>query len=454
MAIRQVTVPWVRGYDFGVGADLASGSPMGMVVAGGATPVDNAQGATVNIQIQRIQSTEELEQALGIDVEASYGCAAFGAGVSGRFSFARKAKVQASSLFLSISVQVELAFLSIDDPVLTAPAAESINLPDNFAARYGNMFVRGIGRGGLFVGVLRIDTNSSAESTDITAKLGGSYALFSGEAETKFREVQQQYRNEVFVQMYHEGGPTDLRIADPGDPLQLLTNANLFLQSFQTNPDQVARPYFVTLAPVVIARGPLPLNAAEIEHAQDVLIYCAKRRSALLDQMNLLDYINDNPSQYADGDTASRDAVRRAIQDLQTDLDLIAACASAAINNPAKAKMPAEFAADRGTTFPKASLPDPLPAAKAGQNMVAVPDFRGCATQAACRELAERSGLRLAYEYQGKEFADFRVLDFRPPKGTMQPAGSIITISCPPSRRSMQMNITRVWGTRIADFGR
>lgn len=93
MAIGQVTVPYVRGYDFGVGADLATGSPMGKVVNAAASPVDEAGGATVNFQVQRIQSTEELEQALGIDAEASYGCGAFGAGISARFSFAKKAKI-------------------------------------------------------------------------------------------------------------------------------------------------------------------------------------------------------------------------------------------------------------------------------------------------------------------------------------------------------------------------
>jgi len=48
--------------------------------------------------VQRIHSTAELEQALKIDAEASFGCAAFGAEVSARFGFARSSKVQSSSL--------------------------------------------------------------------------------------------------------------------------------------------------------------------------------------------------------------------------------------------------------------------------------------------------------------------------------------------------------------------
>src|SRR5688572_28191018 len=110
MALRQVLVPWVRGYDVGVGADLASGSPMGLAVRGAASAVAGAGGDIVNITIQRIQATDELESALGIDVEASYGSAAFGAGASARFGFAKQSKVQVSSLFMAVSVLVELEF--------------------------------------------------------------------------------------------------------------------------------------------------------------------------------------------------------------------------------------------------------------------------------------------------------------------------------------------------------
>lgn len=437
MALRQVTVPWVRGYNAGVGADLASGSPMGKVVAGEATPVTGAGGSVVDFQVQRIQSTEDLESALGIDVEASYGCAAFGAGVSARFSFAKDSKIQSSSLFMSITVQVELAFLSIDSPALAPEAAAIVDRDDVFEARYGNMFVRGIGRGGLFVGVLRVDTRSSQESSEIASELAGAYGLFSAEAEAKFKDVQKKYRSEVFVRMYHEGGPTNLRIDDPADPLNLLRNANAFLEGFHSNPEECARPYFVTLAPVTIALGPLPPNLAQLQHAQDVIVYCAKRRSALLDQLNLLDYVLDNPSRYDFSNGASVAALRTASEAVQADLDLVASCASSAMNDRASAKMPAEYAASQGRTFPSATLLDPMPIAVRTEDSVTIPDFRGCSTWNACRELATRSGLTLTWEYQGTEPAAFKVIDFRPPAGTVQPKGSVVTIICPPDPPSV-----------------
>jgi hypothetical protein len=400
---------------------------MGKVVAGEATPVTQAAGATVDFQVQRIHSTAELEQALKIDAEASFGCAAFGAGVSARFGFARSSKVQSSSLFMSVTAEVELAHLSVDDPALTADAEKLVARPADFQGRFGDMFVRGIGRGGLFMGVLRVDTRSSEESTAISAALAGAYGTFSGDAKTKFKETLKQFQTEVFVRMYHEGGPIDLAITDPQDPIQLLDNANKFLASFVSDPGGMARPYTVNLAPIRIARGPLPPNAADIQHAQDVIVFCAKRRSALLDQLNLLQYIVDNASKYEFAGRASLDAIRKTASDAQSDLDLVSACASSAMNNPSQGtKFPADFALERGTTFPIAVMPSPLPTPKAGKT-VEVPDFGTCTSDACLDELAAQSGLVIETEFV--DLGDFKVFSFSPPKGTPVPEGSLVTIA-------------------------
>ena len=71
MAIRTIEVPFRDNYNIGVGADLASGSPMGFVVDGAAEGVQSAGGATVNFTVRRIHTTEELHRSLGIDAEAS-----------------------------------------------------------------------------------------------------------------------------------------------------------------------------------------------------------------------------------------------------------------------------------------------------------------------------------------------------------------------------------------------
>jgi len=436
MTIRQVTVPYREGYNLGVSADLATGSPMGKAVDGVAGKVQGAGAATVSFVVQRIQATEDLEQALGIDAEASYGCAAFGAGISARFSFAQKSKIQSSSLFMMVTANVELAFESIDDPALTADADNLLDRPDIYSARYGNVFVRGVQRGGLFVGTLRVDTSSSQQSTDIEAELKGSYALFSAGAKTKFGEIQQKYNCTVYVDMYHEGGPVDLGIHDPTNPAELLDNANRFLQSFATQPEEaVARPYYVTLAPVAIARSVhLPLNSADVEHAQDVLVACTKARSRIMDKQNLIEFILANPEKYTFQPGVDAKALTAVQANFESDLDVVAACASAAIDAPAGAKMPADFAVAKGKTYPAGVLPDALPTPIAGK-MAKVPDVTNCANWQQCNQLITGQGL-VAQQFVATNLAPsvFKVLSVSPPGGTDILEGQTVTVTTQPAK--------------------
>jgi hypothetical protein len=365
MAIEQIKVPYREGYDFGMGADLLSGGPLAKAAEGTPVGVGQAGGSKVQFTVARVHTTSDLEQALGLHVDASYGCAAFGAGVSARFDFAESASVHTSSLFMTVAVTVSLEFLQLATPALTADAASLVDRPDLFAGRYGNVFVRGVARGGVFVGVLRVDTRSSSDAESISSDLHGSYGLFSGDAATKFQKALQQYSSEVYVQMYHEGGPVDLVITNPEDPLELLRNADRFLASFQSDPGAVAVPYEVTLAPMSIALGPPPLNYADIQHAQDVLVFCAHRRSALLDELNLMQFIADNASRYDFPAGVSPGQIQAVVAGFQSDLDVIAQCASSAINSPATAAMPAAFAAAQGTSFPQGMMPAVMPVPKA-----------------------------------------------------------------------------------------
>lgn len=359
----QVKIAYSEGYDFGIGVNYASGGPKNKAVTGEVSTVEVGGGDIVGYQITRVMSSAQIEKALEISVEADYGISAF-AGASARLNFAQNAKVQSSSLVMMVSATVKRAFRQIDKPQLTDLAIADATNAALFDQRYGNMFIRGINSGGLFVGCFRLDTGSEQMSTDIAAELSGSYGLFSAEAEVKFREVQQRFRSSLTVSMYHEGGPVDLHIDSIDQPLELLRNMNLFLESFQSRPDQVAIPYSVTMAPMVIAHGsPEPLNEIDLQHAQDVLIFCAKRRTALIDQMNTYQFIADNPSRFKFENGASLREMQDASSACQLDLDLIARCASRAMNRPGEAKLPEPFSVSVGEDYPKAFEPAVMPTA-------------------------------------------------------------------------------------------
>lgn len=370
MALIQVQVPYRDNYDYGVGVDLATGSPMGRAVGGDLRDVSGvvgAGGATTSYDISRIHSTAELEKKLGINVEASYGCGAF-AGVSARFDFAQSSKIQTSSLFLAITATVVLEVQSIDDPTLVPAAMELASRPTDFASRYGNMFVRGVGRGGMFVAVVQINTTSSEDAKSVSAQLEGAYGLFSASAKTKFEEVQKKHSSDIRITVYHEGGPIDLTMNDITDANQLYGMLQQWLKAFQDDPLKNARPYYVTLAPISIANGaPTAPNVAQIQHAQDILVVCAKQRSLILDGLNSMEYISQKPSLFDFVAPTTPETVVKAFVGYQSDLDLVAAAASQAINDSTRAQTPAEFAAKQGKAYPQGQPPAPMPTLEKGR---------------------------------------------------------------------------------------
>ena len=361
MAFRQVETAYQHGYDFGIGVDAPTGSPMGKVVKGVADSVEHAVGGFSQFEITRITSMADLEQSLGIDANVSYGVGLFSA--SARFNFAKDTKVQTESLFMAVTATVTLAFLQIDDPILEDAAATLVGKPDQFTQRYGDMFVRGVSRGGLFVGVLSIQTASRVESEAIAADLKGTYGLFSADAKAKFENIQKTHSSRLSIFVYKEGGPVGDVLDDPSNPLSLYMLLQRWLKSFQDTPDAASVPYSVTIAPTTIATGPPPPNGADLEHAQDVLVLCARARSETLDRYNLLDYILNNPSRY-DFSTSPQSGILAAFNGCQADLDIIAHAASLAIDQPKMANTPADFAADQSLKYPSGLLPETMPTTK------------------------------------------------------------------------------------------
>ncbi len=368
MALHAIEVPYRNNYDFGIGVDLASGSPMNKVVQGEITGVEYAFGSQASWRLLRIQTTSELESKLGVDAEANYGSGLFGPSISARFHFAKDRKIQSSSLFMAAYASVTLRNLSIDEPTLTPHASEIAGRTDVFTTRYGNMFVRGVSRGGLFMGIIQIDTSSAEASDSIAAELKGSYGLFSAEAKVKLDNLNREHRSEISIEIYHEGGPIDLSMRDPHNPSELYELLQRWLSSFQSAPDANAVPYYVQLAPISIAEGPIPPNAAQIEHAQDILIICARHRSAILDGINLMDYIGQRPSRYdfpAAAPTTPAD-ITQTSANYQADLDLVAEAASQAMNDVTKAKTPVEYAREHSMRYPQGIPPTPMPTLRPG----------------------------------------------------------------------------------------
>lgn len=365
MVLTQVKVPYVENYDVGIGVDIASLSPMGKAVVGETSGVDGADGSTVSFAIDRVYSTAELSSKMGISVEAGGGCGVFSA--SARFDFAKSCAVQSSSLFLVANAHISLKILSIEDPALSPAALEVVSNSDAFSARFGNMFVRSFERGGLFMGVIQVNTESEEESQKISTELSGSYGPFSATAKLNFEKATRNTKSQIAVKVYHEGGPEGLVVNDPTDPMEILRLMNEFLKSFQDDPQKNAVAYNATLAPMVIANAPLPTNSAQIQHAQDVLSICATARANILDELNLMNYIMKDESRFDFPSPTTPADVAAAIKNFELDLNLVSKAASRTMNDASKAVTPAELAAELGKVYPIGLPPSPAPTRKKGE---------------------------------------------------------------------------------------
>ena len=81
----------------------------------------------------------------------------------------------------------------------------------------------------------------------------------------------------------------------------------------------------------------------------------------MLDGMNLMDAIVQSPQRYTFTPPITMADIRAAANGYQEDLQIVAAAASAAMDHPASAKMPAVFANEKNQKFPQGFPPTPMP---------------------------------------------------------------------------------------------
>ncbi|MGC0334160.1 hypothetical protein RKD23_007150 [Streptomyces sp. SAI-170] len=365
MVLQQEEVPMRNGYDIGIGVAMASGSPMALGAVGDVTPPEVGKGGSGTFVFRRVETTQDLETELGVGVDVSAGIGLFSGSAS--FDFSKRCRIQASSLTVMVSAAEEFAFQQMDSPRLSEDAGKKVEQNKPLGEQFGEYFVRGITTGGRFVGIVRIDTKSVQSKMTLNAALEGSYGVtVSGEVRASISEAMKnaEARAEAFI--LHDGGTVSTHPRS-GDPVELINQMYQAMDEWTGSVRADPKPFTVTLAPYVIALGPTPPNAADIEKQRRVLMRCAKLRSRAVDMLNLVEYILD--FRHADEfeivpggpDLPTLQAA------LAGDLDVIEEAASFAIENVKEARDPEVFMRDiRGVPdFRLTSLPPDMPQQKA-----------------------------------------------------------------------------------------
>ncbi len=337
--MKNLTMPYQEGLDFGLGVDSATGNRRQQGADG--TPekvLAGISGGDGSFSLVRIEDTHELETHLGISAEASGGAGPFSA--SARFDFAKDSKVQSNSTTLLMMCTKSFGFTQIRKPTLDAEAAKLVATgnAELFAERYGDYFVAGIESGGQFFGIIKIEYASESDKTNISAKVAGSYGLFSAQVSMNLSSAIKDTHSQVTASLYYQGGNVSTAVKTPDD---LFTAKSEWESTVLTS----AKPYSVLLLPWVVADGPLPPNAADLQHQKDVLVACAKLRSQTLDKLNSIEYVLDSNSQsffqFKPGDG---DRLSKLHADLSLDADIIEQAASFAIDNAKLAVEPETYA--------------------------------------------------------------------------------------------------------------
>lgn len=86
----------------------------------------------------------------------------------------------------------------------------------------------------------------------------------------------------------------------------------------------------------------------------------------ILDGLNLMEFISQNPSRYDFAAPTTPADIVKAFVGYQADLDLVAAAASQAMADVTKAVTPAEFALKIGKPYPQGVPPTPMPTMEKG----------------------------------------------------------------------------------------
>jgi hypothetical protein len=353
-----------NGYDIGLGVAMATGSPMALGAVGEVTPPSVGTGGSGTYTFRRVDTNETLATELGISAEASGGIGLFSGSAS--LDFTKRCKIQSNSLAVLVSAEERFAFQQMDSPRLSPAAAELVSAGNTtlFGDRFGDYFIRGIATGGRFIGVVRIETTSTQAKTDVDSALHARYGLnVDATAKLHISNALAAANARIDVFVHHEGGrvTTEPRSDDPVEALRQLYEA---MDQWSATVRAEPAPYSVTLAPYVIALGPNPPNAADLEHQRDVLIRCAKLRLSTMDKLNLVDYVLDpqHSAEFAAEETKSLDlpALQAAFG---SDLEVIGEAASFAIDNPKEARTPEAFMREikKMDNFTLTALPANLP---------------------------------------------------------------------------------------------
>jgi hypothetical protein len=309
MANRQV--PFTDGMKIGLGYNRLTGEVMPTKGAAGPSISGLAQagGQQVSIDCVTVEDVESLHKSLGVSVDA--GGSYMGFSGSAKVDYLSSCDFSSFSTYVVVRVSVQNAFNSLDEPELSADAAELVVAGNSarFRERFGDTFIAGVRSGGEYFAIYQLTSTSESERESLAVQVNAAFSgvVASAELSTAINSATARSASHLQVQVhvFRQGtiSEADLNLED------IMTTAKTF-------PIDVSAgnsfPYAVLLQDYSRLRNPNDrFNYIDIQNQQDTLADLAKKRFQFLalrdDYSYMLKHLDD--FQNADGTPADRPAV-------------------------------------------------------------------------------------------------------------------------------------------------
>ena len=281
---------FVNGMKPGHGINVLAGDHLpNIAVEGALTALPMAHGQKVTSKLVRIDDISSLHKSLGIEVSASgfyYGYSA-----NAKMNFANECNVNSHSTYLMVHIEVENAFLSMDDPVLTADALDLLRAhkPERFRERFGDVFVAGLNTGGEYFALFEITGTNESEKEELSVEVNAAYQglVMSAELGVKIRSMTESSHDHLEVNVFtFQLGGSD--VSQDVTPEQIMAKAHNFAASVS---GEFAVPYSVLPASYASLKRPDDAsNPIDIEFQRAALADAFKQRTELQSLKNDIDY--------------------------------------------------------------------------------------------------------------------------------------------------------------------
>jgi hypothetical protein len=346
--------PWLPGMLFGAGVNSLSGEIRGDSVL--RTPVEpplETQSQAVHLFMRRLESSEELSEALGISVEAEGRYANFSG--AARFDYMKSTQMTQYNVYFLIRVMVTNGFQRMRDVALKPSGLELLERGDSarFREQNGDRFVLGMQTGGMLCALLEFKTRSESERTAVAAglRLEFNNLVNSGSVAASIKSNFDTSKTSTDV-TYHLFVEPPL----PNRPLPARPDMDGIIAYASEFPDAVARrgaPHAVLLQEYTALDLPRPPNFVELEAQQQNLTRMLRLRNQAMNQLDQVEFVLANGEQFEDLTPELVAALSAARETLVDRINQLNARASSCADDHRQCDLP--------TSLPVALLP-PLPA--------------------------------------------------------------------------------------------